>query len=57
MSSHTDLIYVYELTKDALDNIKDLERKMRKYDHKKKKTRKRYGGKRRKKTRKNKIYK
>ena len=56
MSSHTDLIYVYELTKDALDNIKDLERKMRKYDQKKK-TRKRYGGKRRKKTRKNKIYK
>ena len=52
MTSHTDLIYVYELTKNALDNIKDLERKMRKYDHKKKKTRKRYGGKKRKKTRK-----
>ena len=50
MTSHTDLIYVYELTKNALDNIKDLERKMRKYDQKNK-TRKRYGGKRRKKTR------
>jgi len=35
MSSHTDLIYVYELTKNALDNIKDLERKMKKIDRKK----------------------
>ena len=47
MSSHTDLIYAYELTKDALDNIKDLEKKMKKFD-KKNKTKKRYGGKIRK---------
>jgi len=58
MSTHTDLIYVYELTRNALQNIKDLEEKMKKYDKKKfKKTRRNYGGKRRKKTRKNKIYK
>ena len=58
MSSHTDLIYVYELTRNALQNIKDLEKKMKKYDKKKfKKTRRNYGGKRKKKTRKNKIYK
>ena len=29
MSSHTDLIYAYELTKDTLDNIKDLEKRMK----------------------------
>ena len=51
MSSHTDLIYAYKLTKDALDNIKDLEKRMKKFD-KKNKTKKRYGGKKRKKTRK-----
>lgn len=57
MSTHTDLIYVYELTRDALQNIKDLEEKMKKYDKKKfKKTRRSYGGKRKKKTRKNKMY-
>lgn len=56
MSTHTDLVYVYELTKNALDNIKDLERKMTKYDKKKiKKTRRNFGGKRKKKTRKNKM--
>tara|TARA_B100002019_G_scaffold183181_1_gene158108 strand:+ start:364 stop:528 length:165 start_codon:yes stop_codon:yes gene_type:complete len=53
MSTHTDLVYVYELTKNALENIKDLERKMKKYDKKKfKKTRRNYGGKRKKRTRK-----
>ena len=58
MSSHTDLIYVYELTRNALQNIKDLEKKMKKYDKKKFiKTRRNYGGKRKKKTRKNKISK
>ena len=56
MSTHTDLVYVYELTKNALDNIKDLERKMTKYDKQKtKKTRRNFGGKRKKKTRKNKM--
>ena len=48
----SEIMAIFTLAND----IKDLERKMRKYDHKKK-TRKRYGGKRRKKTRKNKIYK
>ena len=57
MSAHTDLIYVYELTKNALQNIKDLEKDMRKYEKKKfKKTKRNYGGKRKKKTRKNKMY-
>lgn len=60
MSTHTDLIYVYELTKNALQNIKDLEKDMIKYENKKiKKTRRNYGGKRkkrRKNTRKNKMY-
>ena len=57
MTSHTDLIYVYELTNNALNNIKDLEIKMKKYEKKKyKKTRRSYGGKRKKKTRKNKMY-
>ena len=60
MTSHTDLIYVYELTNNALDNIKDLERKMKKYEtSKSKKTRRNYGGKRKKRrkgTRKNKMY-
>jgi hypothetical protein len=54
MSSHTDLLYVYELTKNALNNIKDLEIKMKKkYKKKRKKTRRKYSGK--KGTRKNKI--
>ena len=53
MSTHTDLVYVYELTKNALENIKDLEKKMQKYEKKKhKKTRRNYGGKRKKNTRK-----
>lgn len=53
MSTHTDLIYVYELTRNALQNIKDLEEKMKKYDKKNiKKTRRNYGGKRKKRTRK-----
>ena len=53
MSSQTDLIYVYELTKNALQNIKDLERKMSRFDRKKnKKSRKNRGGKKRKQTRK-----
>ena len=57
MSTHTDLIYVYELTRNALQNIKDLEEKMKKYDKKNiKKTRRNYGGKRKKRTRKNKMY-
>ena len=57
MSTHTDLVYVYELTKNALENIKDLEKKKKKYDKTKyKKTRRNYGGKRKKKTRKNKMY-
>ena len=58
MSTHTDLIYVYELTKNALQNIKDLEKDMKRYDNKNmKKSRKNRGGKQRKKTRKNKISK
>ena len=44
MSTHTDLIYVYELTKKALENIKDLEKSMKIYGKKnitrKKQTRK-----------------
>jgi len=57
MTTHTDLVYVYELTKNALENIKDLEKDMKNYDKKKfKKTRRNYGGKRKKKTRKNKMY-
>ena len=57
MPTHTDLIYVYELTKNALQNIKDLETKMKKYENKRlKKTRRNYNG-RKKKTKKNKIYK
>ena len=57
MPTHTDLIYVYELTKNALQNIKDLETKMNKYENKRlKKTRRNYKG-RKKKTRKNKRYK
>jgi hypothetical protein len=53
MSTHTDLIYVYELTKNALQNIKDLEKDMKRYDNKNmKKSRKNRGGKQRKKTRK-----
>ena len=40
MSSHTDLLYVYELTKNALNNIKDLEKKMKKKYKRRKKTRK-----------------
>ena len=52
MPNHTDLIYVYELTKDALQNIKDLEISMKKYESSKsKKTRRNYGGKRRKRRR------
>ena len=44
MSTHTDLIYVYELTKTALQNIKDLEKDMRKYEKKKfKKTKRNFG--------------
>ena len=46
MSSHTDLLYVYELTKNALNNIKYLEIKMKKkYKKKRKKTRRKYSGK------------
>ncbi len=57
MSTHTDLIYVYELTKTALQNIKDLEKDMIKHENKLiKKTRRNYGGKRKKRTRKNKMY-
>jgi|TARA_B110000444_G_scaffold26832_1_gene22179 hypothetical protein len=41
MSTHTDLIYVYELTKKALENIKDLEKNMKIYG-KKKMTRKKH---------------
>tara|TARA_X000000368_G_scaffold157778_1_gene124314 strand:+ start:80 stop:244 length:165 start_codon:yes stop_codon:yes gene_type:complete len=53
MTSHTDLIYVYELTNNALKNIKDLERKMVKLDKaSKKKSRKNYNNRKRKKTRK-----
>ena len=45
MPQHTDLIFVYELTKQALENIKNLEEKMKKHKHKhknKKNTRKKY---------------
>ena len=57
MSTHTDLIYVYELTRNALQNIKDLEKDMIKHENKQiKKTRRNYGGKRKKRTRKNKMY-
>ena len=57
MTTHTDLVYAFELTKNALKNIEDLEKKMKKYEKKKyKKTRRSYGGKRKKKTRKNKMY-
>ena len=53
MSTHTDLIYVYELTRNALQNIKDLEKDMIKHENKLiKKTRRNYGGKRKKRTRK-----
>ena len=55
MSSHTDLIYVSRLFEDALENIKDLERKMINLERKKSKSRKKYAGKRRKKTRKKKY--
>jgi hypothetical protein len=48
MSAHTDLIYVYELTKKALENIKDLEKNMKIYG-KKKMTRKKHTRKKRKK--------
>jgi hypothetical protein len=41
MSTHTDLIYIYELTKKALENIKDLEKNMKIYG-KKKMTRKKH---------------
>tara|TARA_B110000444_G_scaffold206724_1_gene200372 strand:+ start:67 stop:231 length:165 start_codon:yes stop_codon:yes gene_type:complete len=41
MPHHTDLVFVYELTKQALENIKDLERKMKKHKNKKT-TRKKY---------------
>ena len=57
MSTHTDLIYVYELTRNELQNIKDLEKDMIKHENKLiKKTRRNYGGKRKKRTRKNKMY-
>tara|TARA_B110001450_G_scaffold15451_1_gene14360 strand:+ start:685 stop:900 length:216 start_codon:yes stop_codon:yes gene_type:complete len=50
MPQHTDLIFVYELTNQALKNIKDLEEKMKIYENttrkkitkKKRKTRKKY---------------
>lgn len=41
MPHHTDLVFVYELTKQALENIKDLEKKMKKHKNKKT-TRKKY---------------
>jgi len=47
MSAHTDLIYVYELTKNALENIKDLEKNMKIYG-KKNMTRKKHTRKKRK---------
>ena len=47
MSAHTDLIYVYELTKKALENIKDLEKNMKIYG-KKKTVRKKHTRKKRK---------
>ena len=50
MPQHTDLIFIYELTNQALKNIKDLEEKMKIYENttrkkitkKKRKTRKKY---------------
>lgn len=51
MPQHTDLIFVYELTKQALENIKNLEEKMKNFENKnimrkktkkKRKTRKNY---------------
>ena len=46
MSTHTDLIYVYELTKKALENIKDLEKNMKIYGKKKNDAEKTYKKKR-----------
>ena len=44
MPQHTDLIFIYELTKKTLENIKDLEKSMKIYGNKnitrKKQTRK-----------------
>ena len=51
MTSHTDLLYVYELTKNALNNIKDLEGKMKNVN-KKKKTRRKHAGRKARKNRK-----
>uniref|UniRef100_A0A6C0JCQ4 Uncharacterized protein n=1 Tax=viral metagenome TaxID=1070528 RepID=A0A6C0JCQ4_9ZZZZ len=47
MPTHTDLIYIYELTKKALENIKDLEKQM-KSNCEKKMTRKKYTRRKRK---------
>jgi hypothetical protein len=41
MPQHTDLIFIYELTKKTLENIKDLEKSMKIYG-KKKMTRKKH---------------
>ena len=49
---NTDLRYLYKLTEEALQNIRNIEKKMKKYDRKGKKTRKNYGGRKRKQTRK-----
>jgi hypothetical protein len=43
MPSHTDLLYVFELTKNALNDIKDLETKMeKKHKKRRKKTRRKH---------------
>jgi hypothetical protein len=51
MHTHTDLIFVYELTKRSLENIKHLEKSMKLFEkqimrkknsNKKRKTRKKY---------------
>ena len=49
---NADLRYLYKLTEEALQDVKNIEKKMKKYDRKNKKTRKNRGGKKRKQTRK-----
>ena len=52
MPFHTDIRFVYEIVKNGLQEIKDLEKKIKKTHNKRKKSKKKYAYKKRKKTRK-----
>ena len=52
MPFHTDIRFVYEIVNKGLQEIKDLEKEMKKKQNKRKKSKKKYAYKRKKKTRK-----